>query len=73
MGGLVLNCIVITDPPWASLKLMQTILKVNTSFVNGNDYGKLTAEPYKEYRFSIDTWDLSRAGKINNTLNKDLI
>lgn len=48
MGGLVLNCIVITDPPWASLKLMQTILKVNTSFVNGNDYRKLTAEPYKE-------------------------
>ena len=45
----VLNCIVITDPPRPYLQLMQTVLKVNTPFVNGNDYGKLTTEPDNEH------------------------
>lgn len=57
MGGLVLNCIVITDPPQASLQIMQTILKVNTPFVNQNDYRKLKTGLDKEYFFSLDTWD----------------
>lgn len=51
MGGLVLNCIVITDPPRASLQLMQTILRINTSFVNGNDYRKLTTGPIFPHRY----------------------
>lgn len=50
---------------------MQTILKVNTPFVNGNDYGKLTTGPDKEYFFSIDTWDLSLTKNINTTLIED--
>lgn len=74
MGELVLNCIVITDSPQASLQPMQTILKVNTPFVNGNDYGKLTTRLDKEYIYCIDTWDVSFTENINTTLiqNKNI-
>lgn len=71
--GLVLNCFVINDPPWAPVQPMPTILKVNTSFGGGNDYGKLTTEPDKEYFFSKDTWDLSLTENINTALTQDYI